>query len=241
MGASVFELKHGKRVDVEGVGVGGAGSCRAQEVFARCLASRQELALGPVTHELEGGFLLHHHGGGQVPVAAGGGGVGVALDLAEGLQRLLHGVAAQRLGVELDQRVAVKLGTTHAQHHRFKGGEILPVLAAMGDRDQAGGLDLVGSGKKLVPGLGHTCHAGFFQHGGVGPHPVDAVHIDRGGHVIAFVLHHIGHDLGQQAVPFFGLGGGVQVGQHAFGSPFLDGRTLDLGSCRWVARHHAAF
>ena len=235
MRAAVFELEHRKGVDVEGVGVGGAGGGSTQEVFAWCFAGRQELALGPVTHELEGGFFLHHHGGGQVPVAARCGGVGVALDLAEGLQRLLHGVAGQRLGVELDQCVAVELGTTHAQHHRFKGGEILPVLAARGDRDQAGGFDLVGGSKKLVPGFGHASNAGFFQHGGVGPHPVDAVHIDRGGHVIAFVLHDIGHDLGQQAVPLFGLGCGIQIGQHAFSRPFLDGRALDLGGGRRVA------
>ena len=110
----------------------------------------------------------------------------------------------------------------------------------MGDRDQAGGLDLVGGCKKLVPGLGHTRHTGFFQYGGVGPHPVDAVHIDRGSHVVALVLHDIGHDLGQQAVPLLGLGGGVQIGQHTFGSPFLDGWALDLGCGRWVARHDSA-
>ena len=241
LGTGVLELEHGKRVHVEGVGVGRARRGGADVVFARHLAGSRELALGPVTHELESGFLLNHHGGGQVPVAARGSGVGVALDLAEGLQRLLHGVAAQCLGIELDQCVVVKLGTAHTQHHRLKGGEVLPVLATVRHGDQAGFFDFFSSGKELVPSLGCASHTGFFQHGSVGPHPVDAVHIDRCSHVAALVLHDVSHHAGQQAVPFFGLGSGVQIGQHTFRSPFLNGRALDLGGCRRVARDHAAF
>jgi len=108
-------------------------------------------------------------------------------------------------------------------------------------RDQAGFLDLVGGGEKFVIGGGHGGHTGFFQHVRVGPHEVDAMHIDRHGDIAAFVLHHVSHHLGQQAVPLLGLGGGVQVGQHALARPFLNRRALDLRGSWWVARHHAAF
>jgi hypothetical protein len=124
------------------------GGCGAQKVFAGHFASSQELALGPVTHELEASLTLHDHGGGQVPVTAGGGGIGVTLDFAEGFQRLGHRGAGQGLAVELDQRVLVELGTAHAQHHALKGGEVLPVLATVGHGDQACGFLILSAAAK---------------------------------------------------------------------------------------------
>ena len=238
--SSIFQLEQDERVHVEGERIGRTGRCGAHEVLAGGLACGNELTLGPVTHQLKTCLALDEHGRGQVPVAAWGARVGVGLDAAEGFQRLLHGVAGQGLVVQLHQRVLVKLGATHAQHHGFEGGEVLPVLAAVCDWDQARSLELVSSGKELVPGLGHGGNAGLLQRIRAGPDPVHAVHVDRGGHIVALVLHHIGHDLGQRLVPFLGLGQGVHVAQHTFRCPLLNGGALDLCG-RWgVARNHAA-
>jgi hypothetical protein len=64
------------------------GAATQAEVLARHLAGGDELALGPVAHDLHAGLALDDHGGGQVPVAAGGVLVGVGLDALEGAQHL---------------------------------------------------------------------------------------------------------------------------------------------------------
>ena len=236
----IFQLEHGERIHVEGVGIAGTRGCSTDVVLAWHFACGSELTLGPVTHELEGGFFLDHHGGGQVPVAARRSRVGVALDLAESFQRLGHGRAGQRLLIKFDERILEKLGPTYTKHHGLKGREILPVLATVCHRDQAGFLDFLRCGKKLIPCLGCSCHAGFLQHGGIGPHPVDTVHVHRRGDILAFVLHHISHDARQQAIPLFGGSNRCQICQYAFRSPFLNRWTFDLGSRRRIARHNTA-
>ena len=236
----VLEFEQDERVDVEGEGVGRAWGCGAQETFARLFASGGEFALGPVAHELECGLAVNHHGGGQVPVAARRRSVGVTLELAEGVEHLGGGGAVNGGSVQLNKGLLVVVGTAHTQGHRFKHGEVLPVLAAVGQGHRAALLDFVCRHKELVPGGGHALDAGLGHHFGVGPHPVDAVHVHRRGHVVAVVLHHVGHHARQQLVPFFGLGHVVDIGQHAFGCPFLNGWAFDLSGCGRVARHGTA-
>ena len=110
----------------------------------------------------------------------------------------------------------------------------------MGYGHQARLLDCVRSLEELGPGLGCALDTGLVQHCLVGPHPVDAVHIHRCSNVVALVFHDVSHHAGQQLVPLLGLGSGVQVGQHAFSSPLLQSRALDLGGSGRVAGHHAA-
>ena len=111
----------------------------------------------------------------------------------------------------------------------------------MCDRDQSSGLDLIGCSKKLVKGLGHAGNARFFQHIRVSPNPINAVHVDRHSHIVAFVFHAVGDHFGQQRVPVFGFGSRVKIGQHAFASPLLNRRAFDLCG-RWrIAGNNAAF
>ncbi len=234
----VLQLEHGEAVDVEGEVARRARGGGAQEVLAGNLARGNEFALGPVAHQLHARFALDDHRGGQVPVTAGGVLVGVVLDMAEGREGLLHGRALESGRVELHQGLLVEVGAAHPQRDRFERGEILPVLAAVRDRDDASLLQLLGGDEKFVPGRGHL-GAGLLQCVGVGPEPVDTVHVDRDSDIAALVLHHVGDDLGQQAVPVVGLGDVVEVGEHAFGAPFLDRRALDLRRGGRVARDDA--
>ncbi|AEK61275.1 conserved hypothetical protein [Collimonas fungivorans Ter331] len=236
----ILDLEHGDRIDVVGVRLGGAWSWCAQEVLAWLLAGSGEFALGPVAHELHAGLAVDDHCSRQVPVAARSVLVDVALDLAQRIEGLDHGRAGQGGRIELDQRLVVEVGAAYAQRNGFKHGRILPRLAALGNGDEAGFLDLVCSVEEFRPG-GRHFGAGFFQDFRVDPEPVDAVHIDRRRYVMALVLHGVGNHFRQQRIPFACGSRGIDVRQHAFLAPFLDRRALDLGCCRRAACDDAGF
>ncbi|MNP25106.1 hypothetical protein D3C76_1178990 [compost metagenome] len=113
----------------------------------------------------------------------------------------------------------------------------------MGERDETGSLELVGGGVEFVEGGGRLVDAGFFEHLGVDPQPVDAVDIHRYGDIITVVFHGVGDFLVQQGVPLFFLGHALEhIGiQQAGGRPVLDVRAFDLRDARRVAGHRAAF
>ena len=231
--------EHGKRIDVEGVGLVRARRGHAQVVLARHLAGGRELALGPVAHELEAGLVVDDHGGGQVPVAACRILVDVGLHLAQGVEHLEHGRAGQFLLVQLEDGLLVEFRAAHAQRDGFKHGGVLPWLAAVGDRDAARFLDLLGRVEERIPGGRGGGHAGFFQHFRIDPHPVDAVDVDGSGNVVALVFHDVGDDFRQHGIPFAWNGGIIDIGQHAFRAPLLDRWALDLGGGRRIAGNDA--
>mmetsp|Transcript_5758 Transcript_5758/g.22369 ORF Transcript_5758/g.22369 Transcript_5758/m.22369 type:complete len:236 (+) Transcript_5758:2518-3225(+) len=98
------------------------------------------------------------------------------------------------------------------------GGEddaVLPGLAAMRQRDQAGSLELVQRGKELIEALGLLGNAGLLE-GGLGePEPAHVVDVDRRGVEVAFHLDGLQHGLGQELVPAIALGHRVDVVQIA--------------------------
>ncbi len=112
----------------------------------------------------------------------------------------------------------------------------------MGKRNEAGGLELVGSGIEFVEGAGRLVDAGFLEDFGVDPQPVDTVDVDRHGNVVTVVLHGIGDLLVEQRVPLFFLGHVLEhIGiEQAGGRPVLDVRPLDLRHTGWVAGDCAA-
>ena len=52
---------------------------------------------------------------------------------AQLVERLLHGVGAERRRVELDERLLVEVGAAGAEHGAVEDGRVLPGLAAMRD------------------------------------------------------------------------------------------------------------
>ena len=132
--AVVADLEHDELVGVEGHVALRAGEAEAEEVRARLLAGVEELALGPVAHDLHAGLALDHHGGGQVPVAAGEVGVDIAAQLRHVVEHLLHRVGAERRRVEIDHRLLVELGAAGGEHDAVEDRGVLPGLAAMGER-----------------------------------------------------------------------------------------------------------
>ena len=147
-------LHHAEGVAVEGHRPLRAGIAEAQEVGARHLAGVDELALGPVAHDLHAGLAVDDHGGGEVPVAAGEVRVDQAADRAQLVERLDHGRAGQGLLVELDEGLLVELGPAGADHRTVEDGGLLPGLAAMGHRGHAGLLELAASATKFSQVVG---------------------------------------------------------------------------------------
>ncbi|MCY1366651.1 hypothetical protein D9M69_535560 [compost metagenome] len=113
----------------------------------------------------------------------------------------------------------------------------------MGERDEAGGLELVAGGIEFFEGRRGFFDPGFLEHFRVDPQPVDAVDVHRHGDVVTFVLHSVGDFLRQQAIPVFRLGNVFQrVGaEQASAAPLLDVRAFDLGNARRVAGYGATF
>ncbi len=107
----------------------------------------------------------------------------------------------------------------------------------MRDGDDAGFFQGFGGDKELVPVGGHF-GTGFFERCIAGPQPVHPVHVHGGGNVAALVFHDIGHHGWQQAVPLFGFGDIVDVGQHALSGPLLQCGAFDLRGRGRIARHH---
>ncbi len=73
-----------------------AREAHADEIGARLLAGLEELALGPVAHDLHAGLVLDDHGRGEVPVAAGEVVVDIGAQLRHAVEGFLHLVAAER-------------------------------------------------------------------------------------------------------------------------------------------------
>ena len=117
----------------------------------------------------------------------------------------------------------------------------MPVLTAVGHCNQPCFFNFVCSSKELIPCFRSAADAGFLQHSRIGPHPVHTVNVDRGSHIVALVFHDIGNHAWEQAVPFFCFGSGIEIGEYTFSGPLLNRRSFDLGCCRWVSRHDAAF
>ncbi|MCY1350095.1 hypothetical protein D9M69_363180 [compost metagenome] len=108
----------------------------------------------------------------------------------------------------------------------------------MGERDEAGRLELVGGDEELIQG-GRRRGAGLLEHLRVDPQPVDPVHVDRHGHVVTVVLHGVRHLFGQQRIPFAFGGDLIQLGEQTQRSPLLDIRPLDLRGRGRVTGHGA--
>ena len=90
----------------------------ADEVRARLLAGLEELALGPVAHELHAGLAFDDHGGGEVPVAAGEVVVDIGTQLGHAVEGFVHLVAAERRRVEVDHRRLVEVGAERQARRR---------------------------------------------------------------------------------------------------------------------------
>ncbi|MNP19084.1 hypothetical protein D3C76_1115940 [compost metagenome] len=112
----------------------------------------------------------------------------------------------------------------------------------MGERDEAGGLELVGGGVEFVEGGWRLVDASLLEDVGVDPQPVDAVDVHRHGDIVTVVLHGVRDLLVEQGVPLFVLGHILEhIGvEQAGGRPVLDVRALDLRDTRRVAGHGAA-
>ena len=103
----------------------------------------------------------------------------------------------------------------------------------MGERDDPRGQQLVSGGVELVPCRRDGC-ADFGKHFGVRPDPVNAVHVDRHGDIVAFVFHDVLNGFRQYAVPVLCRGHIRQIGQSPGFRPFLDVGAFDLHSGRWI-------
>ncbi len=112
----------------------------------------------------------------------------------------------------------------------------------MGERNETGSLELVGSGVEFVEGGRRLVDAGLPEDLWVDPQPVDAVDVDRYRDIVTVVLHGVGDLLVEQRIPLFILGDVLEhIGvEQAGGSPVLDVRPLDLRDARRIARHCAA-
>ncbi|MCY1436567.1 hypothetical protein D9M71_526960 [compost metagenome] len=112
----------------------------------------------------------------------------------------------------------------------------------MGERDEAGRLELVGGSVELVEGGRGLVDTGLVEHLWVDPQPVDAVDVHRHGDIVTVVLHGVGDFLVEQRVPFFVLGHVLEhIGvEQAGGRPILDVRALDLRDTGRVAGYGAA-
>ncbi len=236
-GAAVLavHVEHGEAVDV--VEIARAGGRGAEEVHPRGQTGGHELALGPVAHDLERGLAVHHHRCRQVPVTPGEVRIDEAAQDAHLVEDRPHRVRAQRLGVEIDERGLIELGSADAQDHGFEDRRVLPGLAAVGQRDDPLRLKRAGGGVELLPGGGHR-HARALQDGGVGPDPVDAVDVDRGCAPGVLAHHVLGDGLGQDIGPALRLGDRRDVGQNALLVPFLDRRALELDRSGGIAGQH---
>ncbi|MNE10349.1 hypothetical protein D3C80_1030580 [compost metagenome] len=133
----------------------------------------------------------------------------------------------------------IALGPEDAQHQVFENGAVLPRLAAMGERDETGRLELVGGGEQFIEG-GRHLGPGLVEHLRVDPQPVDPVDVHRHRYIVAVVLHDLGDFLWQQGVPVVGSGDIVEFGEQAQRTPLLDVRPLDLGGAWRVTGHCAA-
>ncbi len=108
----------------------------------------------------------------------------------------------------------------------------------MGERRDPRGLQLFGCGIELVPGRRHG-NARFFEYLRIGPDPVHAVDVDRGGHIFALIGDDVLQQRGQKIVPVLGLGHIVDIVQHALARPILDVGSLHLDNRGRIARQHA--
>ena len=234
----VAQLEHHQRVDVVVEGFLRAGERQALVVLARHLAGGGELALRPVAHDLHPGLAVDHHRRGGAPFATGGVGIDVAAELLQRGEHLDHLRSGEGRLVLFDEGLAIAFRTHLAQHQVLEHGAVLPRLAAMGQRRETGGLELVGGDEQFVEG-GRRGGAGLLEHFRVDVEPVHPVYVDRHCYVVAVVLHDLRHLLRQQAVPLAFGGHRVEVGEQAQFAPLLDIRPLDLRRGRRIAGHRA--
>ena len=149
-----------------------------------------------------------------------------------------HLGAGQHALVQLDEGLVEILGAENGEGQVLEYGAVLPRLTTVGQGHKAGGFELVGSGEELVEG-GRRGGAGFGEHFRVDPQPVDPVHVDRHGYVVAAELHHVDHLGRQQLVPLLLLCHLVEVGEQAQLAPLLNVRALDLRGGRRVTGNRA--
>ena len=144
------------------------------------------------------------------------------------------------LVVQLHQRVLVKLGATHAQHHGFEGGEVLPVLPPCATGIRPAALSLSAAAKNSSQVLGMAATPAFFSASELAQIQFTRCTLTGRPHSCPCTSSHRPRPWAAPRPISPGLGQGVHVAQHAFRCPFLNGRALDLRG-RWgFSRNHAA-
>jgi hypothetical protein len=145
---------------------------------------------------------------------------------------------------------AVEVDAALAHHHRAEHQRFLPGLRTEGERHDPLGLDLVGDGEELVPGL-RRGDADIGEDLGRIPEPVAAADVDRDGVELAIDARLFGDEGGKVLLPVLVGQDVVQRGEHALVDQGLDlaevgdhrgrcvaaGKTAEDGSAqRLIAR-----
>ncbi len=230
-------LEHRELVGIEGDRTLRSGEAHADEIGAGHLLRLQELALRPVTHELQAGLVLDDHRRGEVPVAAGEVVVHIGAQLRHAVEGFLHLVAAERRRIEIDESLLVEV-VAQRKNDGVEDRRVLPGLAAMGDRRDALLFELVEQRDQFFPG-GRFLTAGLVEGGLVDPDPVGRMDVDRRGDPVSVIFRELLQCRRNDLVPALLGGDLVQIAERAFLGPVENVEAEHLHGRRRVARGDA--